>query len=103
MVQRTDQKYIVKDARGVALVEGTNFKVRELVKGHLAFGWSPEELQWQYPALTLAQVYSALAFYYDHENEFSEEINQGLERYEQLRAKNVDSPVRRSLKARGLL
>lgn len=103
MVQRTDQKHIVVNERGTAFIEGTGFKVRELVKAHLAYGWSPEELQWQYPDLALAKIYAALAYYHEHEGEFREEINQGLTRFDQLRAENLDSPARWKLKALGLL
>ncbi|MCA9795541.1 MAG: DUF433 domain-containing protein [Candidatus Eremiobacteraeota bacterium] len=103
MVRRTEHKYIVVDETGTARVENTRFKVRELVKGHLAHGWSAEELQWQYPELSLAQVYAALAYFYDREAEFTEEIERGLRFYEQERARGLDSPVRRKLKALGHL
>ncbi len=101
MLQPTEHNHIVVDDEGRALIAGTRFKVRELVKAHLAYGWSPEELQWQYPDVTLAQVYAALAYYYDHESAFNAEIQEGLAQFERLRAENLDSPVRRKLKALG--
>lgn len=103
MVQRTDQKHVVVDEAGTPFIEGTRFKVRELVKSHLAYGWSPDELQLHYPDLSLAQVYAALAYYYDHESNFREEIDQGLKRFDEMRSQNLDSPVRRPLKALGRL
>ncbi|MBF0328235.1 MAG: DUF433 domain-containing protein [Nitrospirae bacterium] len=34
-------------------------KVVELVVEKIAYGWSPEELHFQHPYLTLGQIYSA--------------------------------------------
>jgi len=39
---------------------GTTLKVVELVLEQMAYGWSPEELHFQHPYLTLGQIYSAL-------------------------------------------
>jgi len=43
-------------------------------------GSSPEEIHFQYPHLSLAQIHSALAYYYDHQAEFDTEITRQLER-----------------------
>lgn len=45
MTQTTSYEHIVTDESGVALVEGTNMKVIELVFETTAYGWSAEELQ----------------------------------------------------------
>jgi uncharacterized protein (DUF433 family) len=42
-------------------VAGTTVKVVELVVKQQAYGWSPEELHFQHPCLTLRQIHSALA------------------------------------------
>ena len=39
-------------------------KVIELISGHLTFGWSPEELKFQHPYLSMSQIYSALYHLY---------------------------------------
>ncbi len=93
-MQQSEQKHIVVDERGRAFIEGTGFKVRELVKDYQAYGWSPEELAWQHPPLTLVQVHAALAYYYEHQEAFDREIQEGLELFDRLRAENLDSPVR---------
>jgi uncharacterized protein (DUF433 family) len=41
-------------------------KVIELVREQDAYGWSPEELHFQHPYLSLGQIHSALAYYWDH-------------------------------------
>jgi uncharacterized protein (DUF433 family) len=62
------------DARGVPYIAGTTMKVIELVTAQKAYGWSPEELHFQFPHISLAKVHSALAYYWDHQEEIDAEI-----------------------------
>jgi len=66
--------HIVRDERGVAWVDDTNVKVVELALDHLAYGWSAEAINEQFPHLSLAQIHAALAFFYDHSAEFEQEM-----------------------------
>jgi uncharacterized protein (DUF433 family) len=75
----TRYEHIVLDEKGTAVIAGTRFKVIQLVLDHQAYGWSPEELKYQHPHLTLGQIYSALAYYWDHQTELDELIQQKLE------------------------
>jgi hypothetical protein len=59
-------------------------------------GWSPEEIQTQYPHLSLADIYAAMAFYYDHQEELDAQIEHDRSDYESLRASAPDSPSRAS-------
>src|SRR4029450_9285186 len=68
------------DERGVAWMTGTKVKVIEVATDKLAHGSSPEEMHVQYPHLSLAQIYAALAYYYDHQIEFGAEILRQAER-----------------------
>lgn len=77
--------HIVLDAREQPTIEGTSLKVVELVLEKAAYGWSPEELQFQHPYLTLGQIHAALAYYFDHAEEMDREIAQRAERGEVLR------------------
>ena len=70
--------HIGRDADGRAWIEDTNVKVMEVVLDHLAYGWSPDEIHFQHPHLSLAQIHSALAFYYDHQGEFAAAIEPSL-------------------------
>ena len=45
----TQHKYIELNENNVPYIAGTTMKVIELVSGHLAFGWSPEEIKFQHP------------------------------------------------------
>ena len=53
--------HVFLDDAGRAWIDQTNVKVIEVVRDHLAYGWSPEEIHWQHPHLDLAQIYAALA------------------------------------------
>lgn len=90
------------DARR-AWIDETNVKVAEVVLDHLAYGWSAEEMHYQHPHLSLAQIYAALAYYYDHQAEFDMQIEEGRRRADELAAKSADSPLRRRLRVAGKL
>ena len=70
---------------GVPYIAGTATKVRMIVVNHLAFGWDGRELQEQMPHLTLAQVYAALSYYYDHRDALDADIEAGERLAEDLR------------------
>lgn len=89
------------DEKGRAWIDDTNVKVVEVVLDHLAYGWSAEEMHYQHPHLSLAQIYAALGFYYDHRAEFDREIEESLRRAENLAAAKSDSPVHRRLRGAG--
>ena len=57
------------DEQGVAWLTGANVKVIEVALDKLAHGWSPEEIHFQHPHLSLAQIHAALGYYYDHKAE----------------------------------
>ena len=64
--------------RGRAILKGTNFPVSSVVVYVLHQGMSPEELVRTFGHLTLAQVYDALSYYYDHQPQLDEEIKKNL-------------------------
>jgi hypothetical protein len=78
-------------------------KVIELVSAHIAYGWSPEELHFQFPYLTLGQIYSALAYYWDHQDELDHEIERRLAFTEQMHRSIGETPLEARLKAKGLI
>ncbi len=81
----TRYEHIELDENRVPSVTGTTMKVVELVVEQQAYGWSPEELNFQHPYLTLGQIHSALAYYWDHRDELDLDIQRRLERVEELR------------------
>ncbi len=49
-------------------------------------GWSPEELRFQFPHLSMAQVHAALAYYWDHKEAPDAEIARRAAYAQQARA-----------------
>jgi uncharacterized protein (DUF433 family) len=70
----TRYEHIVLDAQGVPRIAGTTMKVIEVVTAQAAYGWSPEELHFQFPHLSLGQIHSALAYYWDHQDELDRDM-----------------------------
>lgn len=95
--------HIHLDANGVAWIDETRVKVIEVAMDHLAHGWSAEEIHRQHPHLSLAQAHAALAFYYDHQAAFDRAIAASVTQAESLATADANSPVRRKLRAKGLI
>jgi len=87
------------DARGVAWVAGANTKVKEIVLDKLAYGWSPEEMHFQHPHLSMAQIHAALAYYYENQEKIDEEIRRDLEEVDQLRSQSESADLRSKLQS----
>jgi uncharacterized protein (DUF433 family) len=78
MMQQTEHHYIVRDDRilsGEPIIAGTRTPVRAIVEMYRQ-GIAPEAIPAQLPHLTLAQVFDALSYYSDHQDE----INRHIER-----------------------
>lgn len=87
-------QHIWLDDKGTAWIDQTNTKVVEVALDTLAHGWSPEEIHFQHPHLSLAQIHAALGHYYDHREQLDTMIRDGLERSRIERAETSDSPLR---------
>jgi uncharacterized protein (DUF433 family) len=98
----TTYEHIQLDAQGVPFIAGTTMKVVELVMGQIAFGWSPEELFFQHPYLTLGQIHAALAYYWDHRPELDADIERRSQFAEAARGKAGPSSLAAKLRAKGL-
>ena len=85
------------DERGVAWVGGTQVKVTEIVLDKLAYGWSPEEIHFQHPHLSLAQIHGALTYYYENQPRLDREIRQTLDDAGKLADQASDPQFRRKL------
>ena len=102
-MSQTPTAHIHLDEAGVAWIDDTNVKVIEVVLDKLAPGSSPEEMHLQYPHLSLAQIYAALSYYYDHQQAFDAAIEEQLRRVEAMAAQAAKSPLRKRLRALGKL
>lgn len=90
---------ILLDDRGVAWIEGTSIKVKEVVLDKLAYGWSPEEIHRQHPGIPLDKIHAALAYYYGHQAEMDAEMERDYQEVCELRAKADPSPFVQRLRA----
>ena len=100
----TKYEHIALNESGVPFIFGTTMKVAELVLGRIAYGWSPEELHFQYPHLSLGQIDSALAYYADHQAELDRDIKRRLAHVDKSKQSIGPSPLVSRLEgARGSL
>jgi len=84
-VLQTEHPYVQKDPAicgGDPVIVGTRIPIR-LVYVRLRAGDSVESIQQTFPRLTLAQIYDALSYAYDHLREIEEEIRCEEEAYRQ--------------------
>ena len=93
--------HIEMAADGVAMIAETRTKVVEVVLDRLAHHWDADEIQRQHPYLSLAQIYAALAYYHDHQDEIDREIDERLGHVERIAASQPPSAVRAKLQVRG--
>jgi uncharacterized protein (DUF433 family) len=103
MLIETRYEHVVLDEKGIPTIAGTTMKVKELVSERLAWGWSPEELLINHPYLTLGQIFSALAYYADHQAEIDKAIEADVQLVDELRRNAKPSPLITRLKAQGLI
>ena len=99
----TTYEHVVLNDEKVPIIAGTNMKVIELVLEKIAYGWSPEELHLQHPYLTLGQIHSTLAYYWDHREELDNDIERRLEFVDSVHRSMKPSPLIDRLKAKGLI
>ena len=85
------------DDRGVAWIAGTKMKVVEVVLDKIAYGSSSEEIHFQHPGLSLAQIHGALTYYYENQDKVDEQIRRGLEESDELTARVSDAKFRARL------
>jgi uncharacterized protein (DUF433 family) len=81
---------------GRARITGHRVRVMDVAVLHEKRGLSPEEIVHQYPGITLADVYAALAYYFDHRAEIEDEFRKDEEAVQELLARHP-SKVRAKL------
>lgn len=89
--QNAKSGYIVQDdgiCGGQPRIGGTRLKVQHIVLEYEHLGWTPDQICDAHPGINLAQVHSAISYYYDHkqhidvaileDEEFAERLKSGL-------------------------
>lgn len=86
-------------------IAGTRLRVQDVVE-HYRSGRSVEEIHEAYPSYSLAEILSALAYYYDHQVEMDRAIAEAEQRAEaaraEMEAREGPSPLREKLRSMGL-
>ena len=93
MLTETRYEHVVLDGHGTPIIAGTSMKVKELITERFAWGWSPEELLVNHPGLTLGQIFSALAYYADHQGEIDGTLEEDLQFVDHMRRQDGPSPL----------
>jgi uncharacterized protein (DUF433 family) len=85
-------------AGGKARIAGCRITVQNIVVWHERMGKSADEIAAEYD-LTLADVYAALAYYFDHRSEIDESIREG-DSFAEALSRRTPSKLRGKLAAR---
>lgn len=95
------ESHIVIDENGSAKIAGTGYLVRLLAQEHKYRGYTAERLREAHPDLSLGQLYSALAYYYDHQGEIDADLERRRVEVERLRSEAGEPHIVKRLKAEG--
>jgi uncharacterized protein (DUF433 family) len=102
VTEQTVAPHITLDKRGIAYIYGTQTKVMTVVQNKRASRNTPEQLQAAMPHLTIAQVYTALAYYHDHRAQIDRQIRESNLRAAEILASQPPTPTGAQLLARSL-
>jgi uncharacterized protein (DUF433 family) len=72
---------------GKACIAGHRIRVLDIVVWHEIRGYSPDEIVDMFPGITLADVYAAMAYYFDNREEIEETFRKSDEIAEQLKTR----------------
>ena len=89
--------HISFDSGNVPILAGTRIKVVEIVLDHLAHGSDADEIQRQFPFLTLGQIHCALGYYYDHRDEVDQDIAKRMHKVDEIQSRLGNSALARRL------
>jgi uncharacterized protein (DUF433 family) len=77
---------------GRACIAGHRIRVMDIVAWHEKRGYCPDEIVEMFPGITLAEVYAALAYYFENRQEIEDEFHKADEWADWLKA-NVPSKI----------
>ncbi len=81
---------------GKPCIAGTRIRVQDVYVWHELQGLSADEMVSRFPHLTMADVYAALSYYWDHRDEMQRQLREETEFVEQMRQKHP-SPLAQKL------
>ena len=102
MSQALAVNHVTVAADGIARIDGTRFKVLHLAMAVRGGTESPQQLRRAFPQLTMAQICSALACYYDNQAAFDLQVDEDLAASMADRSEAPETAGRAKLRDRGL-
>ena len=81
--------------------KGKGIDIIEVALAMIAHRRSPEEIQFQHPHLSLAEIHAALGYYDDLKDEIDAEVERSLRETVRFRAQADESPIRARLSGMG--
>jgi uncharacterized protein (DUF433 family) len=100
----TPQYIEVRETRGgdrKAFVAGTRISVQDIYVAHELLGQTADQIAASHPHLTLAQIHSALAYYYDHADEVRSQLRADREFVESMKRQSGPGPLARRMGGNG--
>jgi uncharacterized protein (DUF433 family) len=88
-------KYVMIDEKGIPIIKPTTMKIELLIKERRMFRCGVKSQQEGHPYLTIAQIHSALSYYFDHKKEIDRDIEEGRKFVEKM----GPSPLAERIKA----
>jgi hypothetical protein len=83
----TRYEHIIIDAQGQTRIGNEHgFKLLSLIAEQQANNWNAHELLEQFPQLTMGQIHSALAYYWDHQADCDAELARLERQADELRS-----------------
>ena len=99
MSDTTTQRIVCKPGvcGGKPCVAGTRIRVQDIYVWHDLQGQSADEIVSRFPQLTMADVYAALAYYWDHRDEIQRQMQEQAAFVAEMKQKHP-SPLKQKLK-----
>jgi uncharacterized protein (DUF433 family) len=85
-----------------AYIVGTRVRVQDIYVDSEILGKAPEEIVAALPHLTLGQVHSALAYYFDHRDEILDELRQDEKFIAMMKQRTGPGPLELKLRETGI-
>jgi len=86
-------QYLEIDSNRHAKIANSRVSVSQLIQEKYAHGWSPEELHFQHPEISLAAIHSALSYYYTYQKEIDAQIEREQQTIQTLKADLIQMGV----------
>ena len=88
---------------GKPCIAGTRIRVWDIFVLHERLGKTPDEILADYPELSLADIFAALSYYFDHQAEIDAEMKAADEFVDQLKILTGPGPLAKKLARRDSL